>query len=172
MKKSYWIYSQGDYEIYHTNLVNSRRQEFGVDYPVVWKVYGVEPKVDFHADVYAEEDTTFVLHLEGKGYVFVDFWEKEFADGAMADVSEQEAPPDRRYRPGVSVSLSKGEHHLHICCLNLTGLPAAYIESEHIVSDGSFYTLGPCGEHIPVGYSKMHDSPEKIPSRFLFSYER
>jgi len=172
MKKSYWIYNQGDYEIYHANLVNSRRQEFGVDYPVVWKVYGVEHKVDFHADVYAEEDTTFILHLEGKGYVFVDLWEKEFADGAMADVSEQEAPPDRRYRPGVSVSLSKGEHHLHICCLNLTGLPAAYIEGEHIASDGSFYTLGPCGEHIPVGYSTMHDSPEKIPSRFLFSYER
>lgn len=172
MKQSYWIYNQGDYEIYHTNLVNSRRQEFGVDYPVVWKVYGVEPKVDFHADVYAEEDTTFILHLEGKGYVFVDFFEKEFADGAMEDVSAQDAPPDKRYRPGVSVPLSKGEHHLHICCLNLTGLPAAYIESEHIVSDGSFYTVGPAGEHIPVGYSKMHDSPEKIPSRFLFSYER
>ena len=172
MKKSYWIYNQGDYEIYHTNLVNSRRQEFGVDYPVVWKVYGVEPKVDFHAEVYAEEDTTFVLHLEGKGYVFVDAWEKEFADGAMVDVAKQDAPPDRRYRPGVSVSLSKGAHHLHICCLNLTGLPAAYIESEHIVSDGSFYTVGPCGEHIPVGFSAMHDSPEKIPSRFLFSYER
>ena len=172
MKKSYWIYNQGDYEIYHTNLVNSRRQEFGVDYPVVWKVYGVEPKVDFHAEVYAEEDTTFVLHLEGKGYVFVDAWEKEFADGAMADVAAQDAPPDKRYRPGVSVPLSKGEHHLHICCLNLTGLPAAYIESEHIVSDGSFYTVGPCGEHIPVGFSTMHDSPEKIPSRFLFSYER
>ena len=121
MKKSYWIYNQGDYEIYHTNLVNSRRQEFGVDYPVVWKVYGVEPKVDFHAEVYAEKDTTFVLHLEGKGYVFVDAWEKEFADGAMADVSKQDAPPDKRYRPGVSVPLSKGEHHLHICCLNLTG---------------------------------------------------
>ena len=92
MKKSYWIYNAGDYEIFHTNLVNSRRQEFGVDYPVVWKVYGVEPKVDFHADVYAEEDTTFVLHLEGKGYVFVDAWEKEFADGAMADVAKQDAP--------------------------------------------------------------------------------
>ena len=172
MKKSYWIYNQGDYEIYHTNLVNSRRQEFGVDYPVVWKVYSVEPKVDFHADVYAEEDTTFVLHLEGKGYVFVDAWEKEFADGAMADVAAQDAPPDRRYRPGVRVSLSKGEHHLHICCLNLTGLPAAYIESEHVVSDGAFYTVGPCGEHIPVGYSEMHDSPEKVPSKFIFSYER
>ena len=45
------IYNQGDYEIYHANLVNARRQEFGVDYPVVWKVYSVEHKVDFHADV-------------------------------------------------------------------------------------------------------------------------
>ena len=172
MKKSYWIYNAGDYEIYHTNLVNSRRQEFGVDYPVVWQVYSVCPKVDFHADVVAEEDTTFVLHLEGKGYVFVDFFEKEFADGAMQDVALQEAPPDKRYRPGVCVPLSKGEHHLHICCLNLTGLPAAYIEGEHIVSDGSFYTVGEAGEHIPVGYSEMHDSPERVPSKFLFSYER
>ncbi len=172
MKKSYWIYNQGDYEIYHTNLVNSRRQEFGVDYPVVWKVYTPEPKVDLHADIYAERDTEFILHLEGKGYVFVDFEEKEFADGAMADVSSLDAPTDKRYRPGVRVPLSKGKHHLRICCLNLEGLPAAYIESEDIVSDGSFYTLGPKGEHIPAGYSEMHDSPERVPSKFLFSYER
>ncbi len=172
MKKSYWIYNAGDYEIYHTNLVNSRRQEFGVDYPVVWKVYPVEPKVDLHADVYVEEDTEFTLHLEGIGYVFVDFEEKEFADGAMKDAGALDAPTDRRYRPGVSVSLSGGAHHLRICCLNLTGLPAAYIESDRIASDGSFYTLGPKGEHIPVGYSEMHDSPEKPPSRFIFSYER
>ena len=172
MKKSYWIYNRGDYEIYHTNLVNSRRQEFGVDYPVVWRVYPVEPKVDFHADITVEKDTTFTLHLNGKGYVFVDFWEKEFSDGAMLDVAALEAPLAKRYRPGVPVPLEKGEHHLHICCLNLESLPAAYIESDEVVTDGSFYTLDEKGERIPVGYSEMHDAKEKLPTRFLFSYER
>ena len=172
MKKSYWIYNAGDYEIFHTNLVNSRRQEFGVDYPVVWRVYPVEPKVDFHADVTVEKDTTFTLHLNGKGYVFVDFWEKEFADGAMLDVASLDAPLAKRYRPGVSVPLEKGEHHLQICCLNLESLPAAYIEGDGVVTNGDFYTLNEKGEKIPVGYSEMHDSLEKIPTEFIFSYER
>ena len=172
MKKSYWIYNAGDYEIFHTNLVNSRRQEFGVDYPVVWRVYPVEPKVDFHADITVEKDTTFTLHLNGKGYVFVDFWEKEFADGAMLDVAALDAPLAKRYRPGVPVPLEKGEHHLHICCLNLESLPAAYIEGDGVVTNGDFYTLDEKNEKVPVGYSEMHDSPEKNPTEFIFSYER
>ncbi len=172
MKKSYWIYNRGDYEIFHTNLVNSRRQEFGVDYPVVWRVYPVDPKVDFHADITVERDTEFVLHLNGTGYVFVDFEEKEFSDGAMLDVAQLEAPLSKRYRPGVPVPLTKGEHHLRICCLNLESLPCAFIEGEEIVTDGAFYTLDEQGKRIPVGYSEMHDALEKIPTRFLFSYER
>ena len=31
--KSYWIWNYGDYEVFHTNRVNSRRQEQGIDYP-------------------------------------------------------------------------------------------------------------------------------------------
>lgn len=172
MKKSYWIYNAGDYEIFHTNLVNSRRQEFGVDYPVVWRVYPIEPKVDFYATVTVERDTSFVLHLLGKGYVFLDTEEKEFADGATPDVSALEKPLSQRYPAGVRVPLSAGEHQLHICCLNLSSLPAAFIEGEEVFSDGSFYTLGPRGEHIPAGFSERHDSLEKLPTSFPFSYER
>ena len=45
--KSYWIWNYGDYEIYHSNLANSRRQEYGADYPVFWKYYDVDKNVKF-----------------------------------------------------------------------------------------------------------------------------
>ena len=43
--KSYWIWNYGDYEIFHSNRVNARRQEFGVDYPAFWKYYDVDSKI-------------------------------------------------------------------------------------------------------------------------------
>ena len=45
--KSYWIWNYGDYEIYHTNLVNSRRQEYGADYPVFWRMSDIERNIKY-----------------------------------------------------------------------------------------------------------------------------
>lgn len=40
--KSYWIWNYGDYEILHSNRVNSRRQDLGSDVPPFWKLYDAE----------------------------------------------------------------------------------------------------------------------------------
>jgi hypothetical protein len=59
--KSYWIWNYGDYEIFHSNRVNARRQEFGVDYPVLWKYYDVDRNVKFYAEIETETDGNIKL---------------------------------------------------------------------------------------------------------------
>ena len=33
-----WIWYYGDFEIYHTLQLHSRRQEYGADYPAFWSM--------------------------------------------------------------------------------------------------------------------------------------
>ena len=104
--KSYWIWNYGDYEIFHSNRVNARRQEFGVDYPTFWKYYDVDRNVRFYAEIETEIDGNIKLFLNGKGYILVD---------------------GQRYGSETVIFLKKGKHTLQMSVVNLTGLPAAYI---------------------------------------------
>ena len=70
--KSYWIWNYGDYEIYHSNLVNSRRQEYGMDFPAMWKLYDADRNVIFYRETEIEKDGFVRLHLNGKGVILVD----------------------------------------------------------------------------------------------------
>lgn len=149
--KSYWIWNYGDFEIYHSNLVNSRRQEYGMDYPAFWKYSEVDRNVQMFTDIETEHDGYIKLSLNGKGYLLID---------------------DIKYAPQENIEVKKGKHRLKICVLNLTGLPAAYIESNICASDSSWYTLNEQYEKISVGYEPQYDKPESNPETFLFEYER
>ncbi|MDD6483990.1 MAG: hypothetical protein PUF72_05375, partial [Clostridiales bacterium] len=146
---SYWIWNYGDYEIFHSNSVNARRQEFGVDYPVFWKYYDVERNVKFFTEVETEEDGYIKLYLKGKGYILVD---------------------GQRYGTEKVISLKKGKHALEIAVMNLTGLPAAYIESDVCSTNDKWYTKEN-GTTKQVGMDIKYDSPETNPEIFPFAYE-
>ena len=148
---SYWIWNYGDYEIFHSNSVNARRQDFGVDYPVFWKYYDVERNVKFFTEVETEKDGYIKLYLKGKGYILVD---------------------GQRYGTEKVISLKKGKHALEIAVMNLTGLPAAYIESDVLTTDENWYTKDSDGKKIPVGFEKVYDSPTSDVEKFNFSYEK
>ena len=145
---SYWIWNYGDYEIFHTNLVNSRRQEYGADYPVLWKVSAVEGMVTFYNEINVENDGYINLHLSGKGYIMID---------------------GKRHMSGKNIPVSAGEHSFWIRVMNTGGLPSAYLESDVCATDGSWYTLEN-SKKIPVGCEKQYDSPDKNPENFIFSY--
>ena len=148
--KSYWIWAQGDYEIYHTNMVNSRRQQYGMDYPAFWRYYDVDRNVIFNTKSEVDKDGFVLLHLNGKGYFKID--------GIMHG-DEKKIP------------VSKGNHSFEIHVVNLTGLPAAYIESDVIATDGKWYTRNEVKENIPVGFNPEYDKPTDNPEVFLFSYK-
>lgn len=148
--KSYWIWNYGDYEIFHSNRVNARRQEFGVDYPTFWKYYDVDRNVRFYTEIETETDGNIKLFLNGKGYILVD---------------------GQRYGAETVISLKKGKHALVIAVVNLTGLPAAYIESDVCSTNENWYTLEN-GVKRKVGWEAHYDGPEKNPEVFPFAYEK
>lgn len=147
--KSYWIWNYGDYEIFHSNRVNARRQEFGVDYPTFWKYYDVDRNVRFYTEIETETDGNIKLFLNGKGYILVD---------------------GQRYATGKVILLQKGKHTLQISVVNLTGLPAAYIESDVCSTNNEWYTLEN-GAKKQVGFDIHYDCQEKNPESFPFAYE-
>lgn len=147
--KSYWIWNYGDYEIFHSNRVNARRQEFGVDYPTFWKYYDVDRNVRFYAEIETEIDGNIKLFLNGKGYILVD---------------------GQRYGSETVIFLKKGKHTLQISVVNLTGLPAAYIESDVCSTNNEWYTLEN-GAKKQVGFDIHYDCQEKNPESFPFAYE-
>lgn len=149
MMKSYWIWNYGDYEIFHSNRVNARRQEFGVDYPTFWKYYDVDRNVRFYTEIETETDGNIKLFLNGKGYILVD---------------------GQRYGSETVIFLKKGKHTLQISVVNLTGLPAAYIESDVCSTNNEWYTLEN-GAKKQVGFDIHYDCQEKNPESFPFAYE-
>ena len=149
MMKSYWIWNYGDYEIFHSNRVNARRQEFGVDYPTFWKYYDVDRNVRFYAEIETEIDGNIKLFLNGKGYILVD---------------------GQRYGSETVIFLKKGKHTLQMSVVNLTGLPAAYIESDVCSTNNEWYTLEN-GAKKQVGFDIHYDCQEKNPESFPFAYE-
>lgn len=149
-KQSFWIWNMGDYEIYHSNLVNSRRQEFGANVPCFWRLYTPDVNVMFFCDLKIDKDSEFELFVNGMGHVMVD---------------------DVRYASNIKVPLKKGSHTLKICVTNLTGLPAAYIKGDEISTGEGWYTVDENMEKIPVGFEKYYDSPSKSPEIFPFEYE-
>lgn len=147
--KSYWIWNYGDYEIFLSNRVNARRQEFGVDYPTFWKYYDVDRNVRFYSEIETETDGSIKLFLNGKGYILVD---------------------GQRYGVEKVILLQKGKHTLQISVVNLSGLPAAYIESDVCSTNKEWYTLEN-GAKKQVGFDIYYDSHEKNPEIFPFAYE-
>lgn len=149
MMKSYWIWNYGDYEIFHSNRVNARRQEFGVDYPTFWKYYDVDRNVRFYTEIETETDGNIKLFVNGKGCILVD---------------------GQRYATEKVILLQKGKHTLQISVVNLTGLPAAYIESDVCSTNNEWYTLEN-GAKKQVGFDIHYDCQEKNPESFPFAYE-
>lgn len=147
--KSYWIWNWGDWEIFHTNLINSRREQYGMDYPPFWKIYDVDRNVVFFSQR-ATSEGSLRLRLKGKGYIKID--------GQMH-------PDDKE------IAVKQGNHLFEIHVMNLTGLPAAFIESDTVPTDGSWFTLGGEREKIPVGLDERYTSPDSDPQIFPFSYK-
>ena len=128
-RNSCWIWNYGDYEIYHANLANSRRQEYGADYPVFRKYYDVDRNVKFVSEIEADNDGYLIIHLCGVGCISVD---------------------GEKHASGKAISIPKGRHSLSICVCSVSGLPAAFIESDVCATGEGWYTVDngvySCGE--------------------------
>lgn len=152
MSKAYWMWNYGDYEIFHSNKANTRREEFGIDYPVFWRLPEIDRNVFFYCDFENSEPEKIKVILNGFGYLSVD--------GKLYKANEEHV-------------IEPGKHNARITVTNLSGLPAAFVESDICPSGEKWVTLNPeKTKTLPVGYEKQYDTPDKKPEQFIFEYKR
>ena len=146
--KSYWMWHWGDYEIYHTNLLNDRRQEYGADFPAMWHGDCTYPIIEFHNTIVSERDTDVTLAVCGKGYIVVD---------------------GKRNPSGKKIFLKAGEHKFVIRVSNYGGLPAAFLISEEIHSGAGWLCSHLTAEKNEAGWLPCYDDVNYSPQNFTFS---
>ncbi len=151
MKQSYWIWSFGDFEIYHYNLVHTRREDREMKFPPFWKLPDVDKNVRYFCDFEADTDGYIKIFANGQARVYLD---------------------DVAYSAEEKILVSKGYHNIIVYAMSLTGLPAIFAESDICPTDGNWYTWDKDCKHIEVGFDEKYDSIEKNPEQFIFSYER
>lgn len=152
MTKAYWMWNYGDYEIFHSNKANTRREEFGIDYPVFWRLPEIDRNVSFYCDFENSEPEKIKVILNGFGYLSVD--------GKLYKANEEHV-------------IEPGKHNARITVTNLSGLPAAFVESDICPSGEKWVTLNPeKTKTLPIGFEKQYDTPDKNPEQFIFEYKR
>ena len=105
---SKWIWYPGDYEIFHNIQLHSRRQQYGADYPCMWSLSNVYPRVNFRKTADFAADGWVTLHARESGYLLVD---------------------GRRFPSDVKIPVSAGRHTFLAVIIHTHGLPAIFIET-------------------------------------------
>ena len=146
MKKNYWMWNRGDFEIFHLNLVLSRREDYGMPYPPFWRFANIEQKVAFRCDFKCEKDAVLKFHLNGMGRILVD---------------------ETYYAADEEFCLKSGEYKITISVINFGGLPAVYSIGADCPDISEWYTMNGNGEKTPVGYDIEYNSADKNPERVI-----
>lgn len=150
-KKSFWIWNYGEYEIYHSMLVHTRRQEFGADFPTNWKMPSPCPTVRYIKRFECSKAGYMKGYTNGNGFIRID---------------------GKTYSFGEKIIIEPGEHTTDVRIYKTDGLPAIYIESDVCPTDKSWKANNGCGQYLSVGCEEVFDSVEKTPEIFPFAYER
>lgn len=146
-----WIWYYGDYEVFHSLQLHSRREEFVADYPPMWTLSNVYPIVDFIKDFELDEPTEFKATVNGIGYVLID--------------------GEHRLPTSETVVCPKGKHRILVKVMNYRGLPAAYIDGEIIFSDGTWTSTYAPGQEKPAGCTPAYYNPGDNVEIFPFKYQ-
>ncbi len=146
-----WIWYYGEYEIFHTLSLHSRRQEYGADYPAMWSLPNVYPIVNFEKTVELDSPTEFTVKPNGVGFVMID---------------------NERFPTSEPIICPNGKHHIFVKVTNYRGLPAIYVSGEKIYSDGTWVARHALGTEKPVGCVPEYLSESDNVEEFPFSYER
>lgn len=151
MSRSYWIWHYGEYEIYHTMMMNLRRQEFGADLPPFWQVSSPAVVIQFEKQISAPKEGYLIAHTTGKGYI---------------QLGQKRYPMERR------VTLPAGDYTVAITVCKHDGLPALFVESDLCPSDGSWLSNDCVSESAPVDWQPQYDAVDVSPETFPFAYQR
>lgn len=149
--KAVWIWHYGDYELYHSTLLHSRREEFGMDFPPFFPVFSVCPMVVFYNVLEVPEDDYVTVKLNGKGRVRVD---------------------SCFYSTENPIKIPKGKREIEISVINAKGLPAIYVSGKFVKSGKDWKSSVFRGDYKPVGCSPAYYSAKDDVEKFPFKYKK
>ncbi len=150
MKKAQWIWYNGDFELYHSMKLHSRREEFGVEYPCFWSLSAPYPTASFAKAYHSDGEDTVRVVTRHKAYVTID--------GRRLPVNQDHTVP-------------AGDHAIRVVILAQEGFPCIYINSKYLVTDGTWVCDHLAGDPVPVGTWDAYTSPADDPTVFPFAYE-
>lgn len=150
MEKATWLWYPGEYEIYHSNQLHARREDFGIDYVTFWQVPSLYPRVDFYKSF--ENDRSFSLKVisASNGFFYLD---------------------GKQYPLNTPTQVKIGQHKIIVRLMNVSGgLPCIFAESEFLNTDGSWQVSNGTAKKVPAATSPLYDTAERNPEQFPFSY--
>lgn len=152
MEKASWLWYPGEYEIYHSNQLHSRREDYGIDYVTFWQVPPLYPRVEFYKTF--ENDRSFSLKVISfsNGFFYLD---------------------GKQYPLNTPTRVKKGRHKITVRLMNVSGgLPCIFAESEFLNTDGSWLVSNGSAQKVRAATSSLYDTAEKNPQEFPFSYRK
>ena len=151
MTQAKWIWYFGDYEIYHSLLLHSRRTEKDHDYPAFWPLSTPYPNVVFRKHYTSVEPDTVRFICRGCAYVEID---------------------GVRHAANTDIAVPAGEHAVLVRVLEPHRFPALYASSKTLVTDESWTAELSEGRATPVGCEPAYTEPTDDVYLFPFVYER
>ncbi|MBO5756093.1 MAG: hypothetical protein J6S28_00195, partial [Clostridia bacterium] len=152
MSQAKWIWYPGDYELYHSIQLHSRREEFGCEYPTFWKLSTPYPNVRFFKSYRADGEDTVRFVTRATGYVIID---------------------NDRLPVNADLHVSAGDHNLMVVLLATQGLPGLYVDSKYLQTDESWIADHMIvTKRVPAACTPAYTSPEDVPEVFRFCYKR
>ena len=145
-----WIWNNGDFELYHSMKLHSRREEYGYQYPCFWTLSAPSPTVGFNKVYHSDEEDTIRLVCRCKAHILID---------------------GKRLPANENVVIPAGDHTVRIFTLATEGFPAIYIDSKYLKTDESWTADIFSGNAIPVGTWDAYLNAEDDPTLFPFAYE-
>jgi len=117
-QKASWIWYPGDYEVWLSNKMQTRRTERGTFLPPFWKLDSHYVLMNFHKDFELTEPEDAKLYVEGQYNVSLD------------------GKTIRGY-PKV-IHIPAGKHRISLKVYNQANVPAIFVQGTHLVSDTSW----------------------------------
>lgn len=145
-----WIWYPGDFEIYHSMLVNSRREERDHQWPTFWRLDDCWHNLRFEKKYVLEKGETFHVSGHGIGYIEVNYVKYPFNS---------------------TIHVPAGECKIVVCITKLDGLPCLFVKGDTVNTDESWLVHNGNGKWVNAASHDMYTSPDTTPEAFPFSYE-
>ena len=140
-----WIWYPGDFEIWLSNEVQTRRTERDVFIPPFWRVDSHYPLVKFKRTVQLSKPEDITVYAEGKYNVTLD------GKYIYSDIHK--------------ITIPSGKHEITFLVNNPKTPPALYVKGKTVFTDNSWEATPQNGKSISADFWNF-DSPETLPSEY------